>query len=362
MKKILFLAFIVCQFLTFGSGLSLAQEKIKVGLAGAEPFVMHTDDEIEGLVVDIWEELAAKGDIEFEYVQYESVGKLLVGMQSGEVDVSAGPITVTHEREEKYDFTQPFYQAGLGILSKSDEFGVWKRVKPFFSKAFFIALMIFLIILAVVGTLVWMVERRVDNEPFSHGPAKGVGNGIWLALVTMTTVGYGDLAPKTTIGRVILGCWMVVTLVSATSLLAGLAGTITQSARGGVRVESLSEMPGRKVAVVEDSPAEEFTKQHGGRAVYVKTIEEGFEQTAAGTVDAFVFDYPQLSYHLESAAAGHDYSDLHLAEKAYQKQGYAFAMRQGDVRLEELNRTLLNIKEDGVIDELVGEWLPALAR
>jgi len=70
-----------------------------------------------------------------------------------------------------------------------------------------LAALIFFIFL--FGYLFYISEPEVRN----------LGDGIWWALVTITTVGYGDITPLTTIGRVVASSLMFLGL--------GLIATIT---------------------------------------------------------------------------------------------------------------------------------------
>ena len=70
-----------------------------------------------------------------------------------------------------------------------------------------LAALVFFILL--FGYLFYVSEPSVRN----------LGDGIWWALVTITTVGYGDITPVTTLGRVVASSLMLLGL--------GLIATIT---------------------------------------------------------------------------------------------------------------------------------------
>ena len=56
---------------------------------------------------------------------------------------------------------------------------------------------LFMVIMVIsMGTLMYMAEGNVEGTPFTDIPTS-----IYWAVVTMTTVGYGDIAPVTPVGR-----------------------------------------------------------------------------------------------------------------------------------------------------------------
>lgn len=49
-----------------------------------------------------------------------------------------------------------------------------------------------------------------------------IENSLWMALLTMTTIGYGDMTPKTSIGVIIGACLSIAGLVIVSLMLASL--------------------------------------------------------------------------------------------------------------------------------------------
>lgn len=73
-------------------------------------------------------------------------------------------------------------------------------------------------ITTVGGVSIYLVESG-SNESI-----RTVSDGIWWALVTLTTVGFGDITPQTTLGRVVGGAVMVLGMFTL-ALFAGIVGS-----------------------------------------------------------------------------------------------------------------------------------------
>jgi len=114
-------------------------------------------------------------------------------------------------------------------------------------------------ILAIIfGLLFWLFERPY-NENF--GVITGPATGLYLSLVTMTTVGYGDITPVTFFGRTLACVWMFVGMVIASLLTATVSETAT-----GIRG---MEIDGRSVAVLKDSHEENIIKQDYSNEIHL---------------------------------------------------------------------------------------------
>lgn len=71
--------------------------------------------------------------------------------------------------------------------------------------SFFAGFFILFILLILVSTGAYMVEHRAQPEAFGSIPA-----AMWWAIVTLTTVGYGDVSPITPLGKVFGGLVTVI--------------------------------------------------------------------------------------------------------------------------------------------------------
>jgi voltage-gated potassium channel len=86
-----------------------------------------------------------------------------------------------------------------------------------------------------------------------------IGDGLWWAIQTVTTVGYGDLVPTSTVGRLVAALVMVVGIGFLTVVTAAITSTFIESAKSrlqGSETDALSaklDQIGERLEVIEAS-------------------------------------------------------------------------------------------------------------
>ncbi len=314
-----------------------ADTKFIVGTKEAPPFAMKgADGEWSGMSIALWEEIADQLDIDYEYREYDLEG-LLAAVADGSVDAGVAALTATGERELLMDFTHPFYNTGLGIavapLERESAF--WSGLRRFFSMRFLRALGLLVVTLFIVGICVWIVERRASPEQFGGNAAKGIWSGFWWAAVTMTTVGYGDKAPKTVPGRILGLIWMFMAMVLIGGFIAAMSSALTVSQLESP-IRGPEDLPRSRVATVARSTSEAYLRESRIPFHPYRDLKEALSAVASGKEDAAVYDAPLMQFEVSRLGG-----KIEVLPGTFDRQDYCIALPTGSSLREPINRVLL---------------------
>jgi len=273
------------------------QEVLTIGLYESPPFVVDDQGLYTGLSIDIWEKIASEQDLDYKYEMYGSLGELIEAISDAKVDLSINPLTVTSERLKSFNFTQPFFISNMGIaVIVGDTSTVFGFVKNFFSRQFFEVIFLLFIIIFVFGFFLWLVERKRNPEHFEKG-WRGVGDGIWWSAVTMTTVGYGDKAPKTGLGRVISVIWMFTAVIVISGFTASISAALTFN-KLQTSISTIEDLHKVKVGTVKNSSTSEFLSDRRIKHYNYETLEDAVDALNERKIEAVIYDSPLLSYYI----------------------------------------------------------------
>ncbi len=313
-----------------------ADAPLTIATREAPPFaIREANGAWSGLAIDLWRDVAQTEGLKYRFEE-ASLPDMIAGVADGRYAASVGALTVTPAREARVDFTHPFYTTGFGIATARQGPGWLLLLRNFFTWGFFQAVIALAALLVTVGVLFWLAERRANEDQFGGRAWKGIGSGFWFSAVTMTTVGYGDKAPRTMAGKVIAVIWMFGAILIISTFTGMLASSLTESRISGA-IRSADDLKSASVGSIGGSAAEEWLGSNGIGFGGYPSVTAGLDAVAAGTIDAFVYDRPLLRYRIKTR----DDRKLRLLPGSFGRQDYAFALHQGSALRERINEALL---------------------
>ena len=265
--------------------------KVLVGTAEAPPVYMKTaDGRWEGFGIELWQAVGQRMGVAYQFQEYGSFGALLDALEKGEIDVIPS-LPVEERFETSMDFSQSYLKSGLAIAVPAEGAGSrWLGIaESLFSKDILQAVGLLIAMSIISGAIVWLFERRRNAEMFGEGTIKGIGQGIWWSMVTMTTVGYGDKAPKTIGGRIAALIWMLLSIIFIASFTANITASLTINELRG-KVRGFNDLYHARVGSVSRSEGSVYLGKHGIAVIPFKDIQEGLQALADKKIDAFVLN------------------------------------------------------------------------
>ncbi|MDR9457313.1 MAG: transporter substrate-binding domain-containing protein [Salegentibacter sp.] len=315
--------------------LASTSEKLQIGITETPPFVVKDNGEYSGLSISSWELVNEELGADYEFKAYPSLIGLMDAVEKGEVDFSINPVTVTDLRMQRMDFSQPYFISFTGVAKKSETM-IWTYLANLFSWNFIKGILILLGVILLFGFLVWIFEHKKNKEEFGPG-ARGILQGFWWSAVTMTTVGYGDKAPRTFGGRFIGLIWMFMAIVMISGLTAGIASSLTVQSISD-EITSVEDLKRFDVVTVTGSSALELLDQYAVKTEEVADERQGIQDILDGKSSLFVYDQPILKYEIDRRDLG---DELEVLQQTLKRDYYGYSFPKGSPLLKKIDPILV---------------------
>jgi len=351
-NRLRFLVFLLA-FLILSPGIVKGEklQHIRIAVKEFPPLVMAGT---KGLCIDMAKVICERNGLVPEFVFYNNVPEFLAAVANNETNLGFSGISITADREKFVDFSQPFFDSGLIIAVHGNHAQKLVRFPTVVMRVIGFSLVIFLVGLSIVAHIIWWLEKDDENSlAFSTKYKEGIVDAYWWAVVTMTTVGYGDKCPRKISGRLVAAVWMIIGIMWFAAFTATLSTVLTLNQLQPGNIRSIADLDQRRVALIEGTTTENYLRYYNIKMVLSGSLEEMITLLKNDQVDAVIYDAPPLQYRAKSDPEIQVVGDL-FAEQRY---GVVFP-EEGDDRLKEIfNREIINMQQNGEFQKIYDKWL-----
>ncbi len=326
-------------------------EPLRVSTMLIEPFVFRDGNGLRGYSVDVWDQVARRLNLKYEWVIHDTIDEMLGSVKAGQADLAIAAISMTPQRDAILDFTYPYFDSGLQIMVRQHPRLSFFQGISLVSIPFLLEVLLMGVLAGVLmAHMIWLVERR-SNPSFPRGYFAGVWEGLWWLQSIVANGVYHDSETKSVIRRL-----MTVTFwIFGVAIIAEFTATLTSALTIHQLTSSISspaDLPGYRLATLSDSTAAEFLEDHNLDFTGVDLIETAYQLLDDQDVDAIVFDAPVLLYY----AAHQGNNRVAVPGKIFHLEKYGLALPESAALREDLNRVLLELYQDGTLEALQQKW------
>ncbi|CAL1544185.1 unnamed protein product [Lymnaea stagnalis] len=287
-----------------------------------------------------------------------------------EADIAIAPLTITSDREKVLDFTKPFMSLGISLMIKKPvdtDPHVFSFMQPLSQEIWlctifaFIGVSVVLFLVSRFSSEEWQVdsESKLEND-FT------IGNSLWFSLGAFMQQGC-DVLPKSVSGRIVTSVWWFFTLIIISSYTANLAAFLTtMRMSGSIRsAEDLVKQTEIKYGPYRGGSTYMFFNQTtvslyqrmwsfmtSQPDVFVKDNDEGINKVRASNGQYVFLIESTLNEYYSSRLP----CDTMKAGNNLDSKGYGIATPMGSDIRDKLTLSILQLREDGILDELKKKW------
>ncbi len=333
---------------------SAGTHAINVAVRVLPPFVVQQNGQLSGFSIDLWNAIAAKRHWTTHFDVVPDVDAQLAAVSAKKDDVAVGAVSITADRDVRYDFSQPILGGGLQILTRTQKAGPEATafdslMKLLFSPSVLVWLGIAVGLTVVPAHIVWLLERRHPEGMVGKPYFPGIFQAFFWGMGTLAT--QADSMPRHWGSRIVAVLWMFTSVVFVAFYTATLTASLTvQQFKSAIN--GPDDLPGKAVATVVGTTSADYLQAGGVKATAYPDIDTAVKALTDKKVDAVVYDAPVLQYVANADSTG----AIGVVGPVFHAGDYGYAFSNGSTLRKDVDATLLGLRESGDYDTLSAKW------
>lgn len=355
--SIVFLSF--CPFLNASA--SITSKNYQVGILLQDRFIeRNSDNTYTGYEIELWETIAKNLNLSYSYRVISPFPKLLDELQTNDIDIGLGTISMNRERADYIDFTHSYFVSSLGILTQSEKKNsLSELLEPLLQPVIRKMILLFFLVTFFFGNIMWFAERK-RHSIISANYFPGIFQAMWCCFAIQSTIGFGDIIPNRWLARIlsipIWICGLFLVAIITAQLLAFYTSEQYLSP-----IQNYNDLKGKTIGVVKGTLAARVADGLGAKQIIQvnENLEALYPKIEKGEMDALVGDFPHLANIFKDLKTKG--KNPFLAPQHFYPELYSIAInRKLSVAepelVEAINLQVLSLRDNGSLEHLKEKW------
>ena len=323
------------------------QTPIKAAVYLAPPFVMKSGDTYTGFTWDLWGQIVDDLNLHVEMREVETVAQLMQLLRSGQVDIGVGNLSITADRYQVVDFSQPYFDAGLRIMIDEDRHASLRRLFTELRQSGHLRIYAWIGVFIVIGTIVLtLVDRRWHPE-FPEEWGKGLAESFYHVMSVATSGSTTHRNILGAFGTALGGIWLMCGVAVVAYITSSVTSVMTASTIAH-QINGFSDLPGKHVGVMAGSIGEKYCRDTMLDVTSFDTMDQAVDALLHGYIAAIVRDAPVLEW-FDNA---HPELPVTVVGPVFKADKYGFALPSGSPLTRQVSEAILRQKDYGALDTL----------
>ncbi|KAJ0053040.1 hypothetical protein Pint_03103 [Pistacia integerrima] len=351
----------------------ISGKKLRIGVLRNSRFpeLANIDHDIEtnatiitGFCIDVFKTAIESLEYEVDYVFIPFLNAsgqnngtyfdLIYEVYLQKYDAAIGDIMITANRSLYVDFTLPYTDVGVGMISLKDSKSMWIFLKPLNSDLWLSSACFFIL----TGVVIWLIERPINNE-FQGPISQQIGMIFWFSFSTLFFAHREKLVSN--LSRFVVIVWLLVVLILTSSYTATLTSMITLE---HIHFNSRENYLGDNAGSFSGGPITKMNfrnthlKPYSSPEEYADALSKGNKK---GGISIIIDEIPYIKIFLARYSAHFSrigsmpissFNDVGMSST----NGFGFAFRKGSPLVHDMSRAIAKLREMGTLNMMEKAW------